>query len=179
MFLFNASKLFRYVFPILVLASSMQIQGKTCLAMSRKLEFDNYVLNETKFRIQAVHEINRPQCVHQCLRQSVWERVWRGFGERNPPKLLASYMFHESEIHTKRFYGNGKWMELLRQRQRYVHNSLIDSLIDSTLNVLASNKVYAHEHSFVKFADIVVRYCTSKKKEPQEFFLWTVLTVEF
>lgn len=68
MFLFNASKLFRYVFPLLVLASSMQIQGKTCLAMSRKLEFDNYVLNETKFRIQAIHEINRPQCVHQCLR---------------------------------------------------------------------------------------------------------------
>lgn len=165
MFLFNASKLFRYVFPLLVLASSMQIQGKTCLAMSRKLEFDNYVLNETKFRIQAMFE--------------TWERVWRGFGERNPPKLLASYMFHESEIHTKRFYGNGKWMELLRQRQRYVHNSLIDSLIDSTLNVLASNKVYAHEHSFVKFADIVVRYWMSKKKEPQEFFLWTVLTVEF
>uniref|UniRef100_A0A8W8KNQ8 C-type lectin domain-containing protein n=1 Tax=Magallana gigas TaxID=29159 RepID=A0A8W8KNQ8_MAGGI len=36
--------------------------------MSRNLELDNYVLNETKFRIQAIHEINRPQCVHQCLR---------------------------------------------------------------------------------------------------------------
>lgn len=70
MFKFNASKLFLYVFGLSVLASCMQLQGNIYLSimMSRKIELDNYVLDETKFRIQAIHEVSRPQCVHQCMR---------------------------------------------------------------------------------------------------------------
>lgn len=49
------------------LASCLQISGKKCLAMSRKLEFDNYAPMETKFRIQVIFDIQRHECVHKCL----------------------------------------------------------------------------------------------------------------
>ncbi|XP_052674625.1 secretory phospholipase A2 receptor-like [Crassostrea angulata] len=69
MFEFNASTLFLYVFFLFyVWASCLQIADKRCLAMSRKLEFDNYALIAKNFRIQEINGILRPECVHQCLR---------------------------------------------------------------------------------------------------------------
>lgn len=59
---------FLYVFIYITLASCLQIADKKCLAMSRKLEFDNYALIEKNFRIQEINGILRPECVHQCLR---------------------------------------------------------------------------------------------------------------
>lgn len=76
--------------------------------MSRKIEFENYALIEENFRIQAINGILRPECVHR-------NQVCRGFSKRNLPILLASKMYHESEIIAEGFPTVVKWMELLRK----------------------------------------------------------------
>lgn len=68
MVIFRDLHCFLYFFIFITLASCLQIADKRCLAMSRKIEFENYALIEENFRIQAINGILRPECVHRCLR---------------------------------------------------------------------------------------------------------------